>query len=96
MGLEMPTEEWKQGRADFHLDPKKLDPVNHQELAEKSDILDQIRNADVETLKKIQENMAEAVTKDHSLINNSDFIEKLQAAYERSQKLNNVDDRTLH
>lgn len=91
---ELPTKEWEKPTERFHLDPDKQDPVDPQADAEHRAILDQIKRATLEELKKVQESMAEAVTADQSLLKDRHYIEKLQAAYDRGEEL--LLGKTLH
>lgn len=87
MSLEIPTEEWKKQRADFHLDPDKQDPVDPRAEAELKSILDQISIADFETLDGIFDRLSEAVLEDKDVVKDYGYLQKLEAAHKRGKEL---------
>ncbi len=89
MSLELPTEEWKKQRGDFHLDPDKQDKVQTDPLAEAKDraIIDQITGATFETLDEVLENLSRAVLEQPELKNDDRYNERLRAAKKRLDEL---------
>ncbi|MBP9697913.1 MAG: hypothetical protein KBD65_01875 [Candidatus Moranbacteria bacterium] len=90
MSLELPTEEWKQPRENFHLDPKKQDPENSTGLAahvQRQEIVRQIGEAELEDLDGVLDRLSEAVLQKPELGDDPDYKAKLEAAHKRLQEL---------
>lgn len=93
--LEMPTEEWRRPTADFHLDEGKLETLDPRAEAELQAILDQIANATQEQLGEIQKNIADAISDDPTLLEDSTTVKKINAVYKRSQEILGVGDQEV-
>lgn len=90
MSLELPTEEWKKPREDFHPDPRKQDPENPEVLAQhaqRQEIVRQIGEAEFEELDGVLDRLSEAVLEKPELGSNPDYRTKLEAAQKRLQEL---------
>lgn len=55
-------------------------------------ILERIRQANITELKEIQENIAGAIADNPGLLEDSETVQKVNAAYKRSQELLGIDD----
>lgn len=101
--LEMPTEEWKKPKENFHLDPKKVGEVDTTPSTSETmlqTILDQIGGASREELGVIEKNIATAIQTGRTTEDDPTTIAKIVAVFKRSQELvgNSLEEtpRTLH
>lgn len=105
MSLEqqLPKEEWKKPRENFHLDPRKLgelgDAAPSPEETMLQTILDQISLASREELGVIEKNIATAIQTGKTTDEDPVTVAKIVAVFKRSQELAGNDlekPQTLH
>ena len=88
---ELPTEEWKRPREDFHLDPKKSmdlpDTPPSPEETMLQTVLDQISRSSREELGVIERNIATAIQTGKTTDEDPVTVAKIVAVFKRSQEL---------